>query len=93
MCNFTFIATFVVTYKLLSRLEGITVQLQKEAIDIIPAMSIIENVKQEFREIRTNEDSYFQNTYDHVVIMAQFVGVEASMPRIAKRQITEAMWA
>lgn len=87
LCNFTFIVTFVVTYKLLSRLEGITVELQKEAIDIIQAMSLIENVKQEFREIRTNVDSYFQNTYDHIIIMAQSVGAEASMPRIAKQQI------
>ena len=42
LCDFQFIITFVTVYKLLFRLQALTVLLQKEATDIVNAVSMID---------------------------------------------------
>ena len=55
LCDFQFIITFVTVYKLLSHLQTITVLLQKEASDIVNAVSIIDEVKK-VRSIKKFEE-------------------------------------
>lgn len=90
LCDFGFLVTFVVIYKLLSRLSGITKMLQKEALDIIAAMNLIEEVKSEYKHIRSNIDDFFDTSFDHAVRMADALGVEPSMPRVARKQMHRA---
>ncbi|XP_041372811.1 52 kDa repressor of the inhibitor of the protein kinase-like [Gigantopelta aegis] len=87
LCDFQFIVTFTTVYKLLSRLHGVTVLLQKEASDIVSAVSMIDGVKEEYKEIRNYFDSYFEGVYQHAVSVAASVGTEPTVPRVAKNQM------
>lgn len=87
ICDFGFLITFITVYKLLSRLEGVTVLLQREANDIISAVDMIEELKMEFRAVRGSIEQYFNGVFQHAVRLGESVGTEPSMPRIVKRQI------
>ena len=45
LCDFSFIVTFLTVYKLLSRLDGVTVSLQRGANDIVNAMDMVAECK------------------------------------------------
>ena len=86
ICSFNFIITFLVVYKMLSHLSGITVKLQGSTVDILQAFSEIESIKDNYKSLRTNINEQFHRIYEHVVFVAAKVNVEPERPRIAGRQ-------
>lgn len=84
--SFTFIISFLTVYQYLSHLAGITVKLQREALDIVEAHQLIAAVTTTYKEERRNVDSGFGAIYSHSVRMAEAVGATVVMPRIASRQ-------
>ena len=86
ICSFNFIITFLVVYKMLSHLSGITVKLQGSTTDIRQAFSEIESVKDNYKSPRTNINEQFHRIYEHAVFVAAKVNVEPERLRIAGRQ-------
>ena len=89
LCGFQFIITFVTVYKLLSRLQTITVLLQKEAIGIVNTASMIDYVEktQEHQENRKTFDKYFDGVFKHAAYVAAAVSTEPAALRIPKKQV------
>jgi hypothetical protein len=86
ICSFDFILTFLVTYKTLSFLQGITIKLQGASLDILEAFSDVEDVKNVFKSLRKDPEAEFKKIYEHAIRMADSVNVEPSKPRTAGRQ-------
>ena len=84
--TFEFIIIFLTIYQYLSHLAGITVKLQKRALDIVEAYEQIKEVSKTFKDERQNIDSGFGKIYDHAIRIAEKIGTTAEMPRIASRQ-------
>ena len=84
--TFEFITVFLTIYQYLSHLAGITVKLQKRALDIVEAYEQIKEVFKMFRDERQNIDSGFDKIYDHAIRIAEKIGTTAEMPRVASRQ-------
>ena len=47
---------------------------------------MIEDLKMEFRDVRSSIEDYFEGVFKHAVRLGESVGTTACMPRIAKRQ-------
>ena len=74
-------------YQYLSHLSGITVKLQKRALDIVEANEMISKVATYmYKDEQKNVDSSFDRIYAQSVTMAEKVEAVVSMPRIASRQ-------
>ena len=86
ICSFNFIITFLVVYKMLSHLSGITVKLQGSTIDILQALSKIDSIKDSYKSLRTNINEQFHIIHEHAVFVAAKVNVEPERLRIAGRQ-------
>ena len=84
--TFEFITVFLTIYQYLSHLAGITVKLQKCALDIVEAYEQIKEVSKMFRNERQNIDSGFGKIYDHAIRIAEKIGTTAEMPCIVSRQ-------
>ncbi len=84
--SFTFIIGFLTVYQYLSHLAGITVKLQREALDILDAHQLIASTTTTYKEERKNVDSGFDTIYTQSVRMADAVGTTVGMPRITGRQ-------
>ncbi|VDI37412.1 Hypothetical predicted protein [Mytilus galloprovincialis] len=87
LTQYEFIVTFLTVYKVLSRLEGVTVKLQTKMQDIFDALDVIEEVKSVYQEMRKNVEEYFNVVFLHSERMAEAVGQTSQMPRIVGRQI------
>ena len=85
---FGFIMTFNVVYYSLAHLEGITVKLQKSALDIFKAYEMVQEVTDYFRMRRNTVDDVMKDIFTRSVQMAGKVDVVPSMPCINARQIT-----
>ena len=48
---------------------------------------MLDNVKQEYKEIRRNCDKYFDGVFKHAVHVAAAAGTEPTAPRIEKKQV------
>lgn len=81
--NFQFIVNFMALYSFLSHLEGITVGLQKSALDILEAYSKVAEVKTTYRSLRDGIDGAFASIYRQAERVAAAVNVEPRMPRIS----------
>lgn len=80
--------TFNVVYYSLAHLEGITMKLQKSALDTFEAHEMVQEVKAYFRMGRNNVDDVMKDMLARSVQMAEKVGVVPSMPHInCTRQI------
>ena len=84
--NFEFIVVFLLVYQYLSHLSGITVQLQGTTIDIIEAYTLISATKEVYHKEREKVEEGFKIIYEHSVRVASHIGVDPSMPRLAKQQ-------
>ena len=84
--SFEFIIVFVTIYQYLSHLSGITVKLQKRALDIVEAYEMINEVATLYKKERKNVESGFDQIYAQRVRMAEKIGAVVKMPRIALRQ-------
>ncbi|XP_078363884.1 52 kDa repressor of the inhibitor of the protein kinase-like [Oculina patagonica] len=73
-------------YQYLSHLAGITVKLQRAALDIVEAHGMITEVASFYRKQREDCDKTFSAVYTQSVAMAEKVGTAAEMPRITSRQ-------
>ena len=80
------ITVFLTIYQYLSHLAGITVKLQKRALDIVEAYEQINEISKTFKDEWENIDLGFGKIYDHAMRMAEKIGTIAEMPRIASRQ-------
>ena len=86
LCNFG-ILIGVVVLRLLHPLAMITKCLQGKAGDIVKAFRDIQEVKHDFQSLRDGVDMEFQAIYNQAERLGQSVGVEPSLPRIAKMQM------
>lgn len=86
IASFEFIVVFMTMYQYLSHLTGITVKLQKRALDIVEANEMISEVATLYKDERKDVDSSFDRIYAQSVVMAEKIGADVSMPRIASRQ-------
>ena len=84
--SFSFIATFMAVYQYLSHLSGITVKLQKTSLDIIKAHELVNEVNAVYKEERRDVDAGFSKIFQQSIRLAERVGAEVSMPRIARLQ-------
>ena len=76
----------MIVYQYLSHLSGITVKLQKATLDIVAAHEMVAEVTATYKEERSDVDKGFEKIYQQSVRMAERVGADVSMPRIAHRQ-------
>ena len=77
---------FVVAYRFLSHLSGITVKLQSRVLNVVEAYRKIDEVKQFYNEIRKNIDVEFHKVYAQPERMGAAVDVEPCKPRSCSRQ-------
>jgi len=63
--NFEFIVVFLTVYQYLSHLVGITVKLQKQALDILEACNEIVEISRVYKTERKNIDSGFIEVFEH----------------------------
>ena len=87
LCNFGILIGVVALYRLLHPLAMITKCLQGKAVDIVKAFRDIQEVKHDFQCLRDGVDMEFQAIYNQAERLGQSVGVEPSLPRIAKMQM------
>ena len=84
--SFEFIVVFLTVYQFLSHLAGITVKLQKTALDIVEPHERITDISKMYKCKWEDIDSSFITVYRQSVRMAEKVGTTAAMPRITSRQ-------
>lgn len=84
--SFEFIVVFLTIYQYLSHLSGITIKLQKTALDIVEAHQMITEVTSMYQTERADVDSSFAPIYAQSVRMAEKIGTAVGMPRITIRQ-------
>ena len=84
--SFSFVVTFMAVYQYLSHLSGITVKLKKTSLDIIKAHELVNEVNAVYKEERRDVDSGFSKIFQQSIRLAERVGAEVSMPRIARLQ-------
>ena len=65
--KFEFIVVFLTVYQYLSHLAGITVNLQKQALDIVEAYQEIAGISRLYKIDRKRIDSGFVKVFDHAV--------------------------
>ena len=80
--SFTFIIGFMTVYQYLAHLAGITVKLQRKALDIVEAHKMINEVITVYRNEREKVDDGFAMIYSQSVRMAGTIGSTVCMPRI-----------
>ena len=84
--SFEFIVVFMTMYQYLSHLVGITVKLQKRALDIVETHEMISEISKVYQDERKKVDSSFAPIYTQSVRMAEKVGTVPEMPHITSRQ-------
>jgi len=84
--KFEFIVVFLTVYQYLSHLAGITVKLQKQALDILEAYHEILEISRVYKIEQKNIDSGYVKVSKHPCRIADKVGCTVSMPRIVSRQ-------
>ena len=77
---------FMTMYQYLSHLVGITVKLQKKALDIVEAHEMISEISKVYQDEQKMVDSSFAPIYTQSVRMAEKVGTVPGMPSITSRQ-------
>lgn len=86
LSQFSFIIALTVTQNILAYTKGLSVKLQGRYVDIARAHREITNLKTTLQKIRSNVNSFHTCIYEQSLTIAQSVGVEESMSRLASRQ-------
>ncbi|CAG2239250.1 unnamed protein product [Mytilus edulis] len=84
--EFGFIIVFMIIYQGLSALAGISVGLQRKALDVYDAFSKVDLVKSSYNSLRTNIDGRFGVWFSQATRIAERVGVTPGMPRLAAQR-------
>ena len=84
--SFEFIIDFLLVHQFLLHLAGITVKLQKSALDIVQAHEMVTEVTRMYQHERENRDTSFAPIYAQSTRMAEKIGATVAMPRITSRQ-------
>lgn len=84
------IIPFLVTKNALELLKPIAVKLQKKDQDVVQAYNMIDTTIQNVKELRRNITSEFHDWYEDALRIANDVGGDLSVPRVAGRQIYRA---
>ena len=86
LSQFSFIVTLVASHSVLAYTKGLSVKLQGPYVDVARAHREVETVKATLEGARCNVDAYHARLYSQAKTMAQSVGIDESMPRLASRQ-------
>ena len=81
-----FIASLVITQRVLSYTTGITRSLQAQSRDIIEAVDHIDTLRNTLQSVRDNVDEHHRNWIRDVDKMCSEVGSELSIPRRCSKQ-------
>lgn len=84
--NFEFVATLVITRKLLSYTSAATEMLQNQSNDILCAFQLIQSIQGQFSDIRNNIDDFHDEIFKTAVDIAAEVFIEPSVPRTCSQQ-------
>jgi hypothetical protein len=84
--SFELLIVFWTVYQYLSHLAGITVKLQKKAIDIVEAYDMTQEIAAVYKSKRSEVLTSFSTIFKQCVTMSEKVRTEVSMPRITSRQ-------
>ena len=77
----------MITRNILSYTSAVTELLQKKSNDILQAYQLIESVKAQFHDIRTNVDIFHEEWYKVALELAEKIQLQESMPRSCNRQV------
>ena len=84
--NSEFLVSFLITMKVLSILQGVTVKLQQRS-DVLKVYELVSDVQMELELLKTSCDDEFHSWFDITVKFGEPLGIFASMPRIHTRQL------
>jgi len=84
--QFSFNVTLVSTHNVLAYTKGLSVKLQGPYVDIVRAHHEITNVKETLKKAWSNVNALYSRIHSQAMIIAQSVGVEECVPRLASRQ-------
>ena len=85
--SFYFVVALVITRSILSYTSAATELVQKKSNDILQAYQLIEIVKAQFHDIRTNVTIFHEEWYKVTLELAEKVHLRESMPRSCNRQV------
>ena len=77
---------FVIAKNTLHTVKGIAAKLQKNGRDIYEAYQMIDDVRSNLKNMRTNVDNEFQDWFKEAKQIANEVGADIKVPRYAHRQ-------
>ena len=86
MSNFSFIATLLITQKILSYTKGLSVKLQGAYVDVAWAFHDVNLVKTSLERLRQHVDTFHHTQYEEVLRLAEIVESEECSPSVACRQ-------
>ncbi|XP_072022398.1 52 kDa repressor of the inhibitor of the protein kinase-like [Amphiura filiformis] len=84
--DFSYIATLVLTSKIMGYLKELSEKLQKPSLDVGSAMELVDTVQKCLQQVREDIDRYNNRWYQEAKEMANSVDAEEKVPRVAKRQ-------
>ena len=85
--SFDFVVALVITRSILPYISAVTELPQKKYNDILQAFELIESVKAQFHDIRTNVDTFHEKWYKVALELAEKVQLQESMPRSCNRKV------
>ena len=84
--SFSFIATFVLTAKVLGYIQPLTVSLQEKSLDICRAYEQVARVQATLQAIRDDVDRVHNSWWDSVTAMAEKADTEETLPPFCRQQ-------
>ena len=90
LTTFQHIISFIIDKNTLHTVKGIAAKLQKNGHDRYEAYQMINNVRSILKEMRTNIDKEFQDSFKEAKQIANEVGVDIKVPCYAHHQQTRA---
>lgn len=85
--RFPFIFRLMVTKEVLGMTKGLSIKLQKRAMDIAKAFDEIGTVKATLQKSRDGVEAFRERVFDKAKAIAADVDVEVSVPRVVGRQV------
>jgi len=84
--KFSFIATLLISQRVLSYTKGLSVKLQGAYVDVARAFHDVTLVKSTLEKVRQNVDTFHHLLYEEILRLAGLVESEECSPRVARRQ-------
>jgi len=84
--KFSFIATLLISQRVLSYTKGLSVKLQGAYVDVARAFHDVTLVKSTLEKVRQNVDAFHHLLYEEILRLAGLVESKECSPRVAHRQ-------